>query len=52
MSYLTNWYQYLQTDDQASPKFPVYFRVLQGSILGPILFNIYVEELPSCIDPD
>ena len=52
MSYLTNRHQYVQIDDQTSPKSPVHFRVHQGSILGPILFNIYVAELPSCIDSD
>ena len=52
MNYLTNRHQYVQIDDQTSHKSPVHFAIPQGSILGPILFNIYVVELPCCIDSD
>ena len=52
MNYLTNRHQNVQIDHQTSPKSPVHFAIPQGRILGPILFNIYVVELPSCIDWD
>ena len=52
MSYLINRHQYMHIDNQTSPKSPVYFGLPQGSIPGPILFNIYPAELPSCIDSD
>ena len=52
MSYLTNRHQYVKIDNQTSPKSPVHFGVPKGSILGPILFKIYVAELSSCIDSD
>ena len=39
LSYLSNTQQYVQLDDKKS----------QSSIFGPILFNIYISSLPSCL---
>ena len=45
MSYLSNRQQFVQVNDKRSSTLPIHFGVPQGSIQGPVLFNLYVTEL-------
>jgi len=46
-SYLSNRKQYVQFHDSNSKYLPITCGVPQGSILGPILFLLYVNDLPN-----
>jgi len=48
-SYLSNRSQFVKVDNLSSPPQPCLFGVPQGSVLGPLLFTIYVSPIASLL---
>lgn len=49
LSYLSNRQQFVQVNDKQSRLKYVLFGVPQGSVLGPVIFNLYANDMQDCL---
>ena len=49
LSYLSNRQQFVQVNDKQSRMKDVFFGVPQGSVLGPVIFNLYANDMQDCL---
>jgi len=49
LSYLSNREQFVQVNDKQSSLRDVLFGVPQGSVMGPVIFNLYANDMQDCL---